>query len=116
LAAQVIAGGVVSTTVTVWLHNALFVQPSITRQVRVALYVLPHRAFVTVPTMVIATFVASHPSLAVGRVNVHPTPHSTTRLLAQVKTGGVLSMTVTVWLHNALFAQLSVARQVRVAL
>ena len=60
--------------------------------------------------MVIETFVPSHKSMAVGGVNVHALPHSTTRLDAQMSTGGVVSITVTVWL------QVSVPRQVRVAL
>ena len=63
-----------------------------------------------------ATFVPSHKSMAVGGVNVHAVPHSTTRLDAQVSTGGMVSMTNTVWLHCALFVQPSVARHVRVAL
>ena len=62
------------------------------------------------------TFVPSHVSIAVGGVNVHALPHSTTRLEAQVRTGGVASITITVWLHCALFVQLSLARHVRVAL
>ena len=40
--------------------------------------------------------------------------NSTVLLLAQVMTGGVVSTTVTVWLHVALLLQQSVACQVRV--
>jgi hypothetical protein len=78
--------------------------------------VLPHSAFVTVLTTVIVKFVPSQPSIAVGGLNAQATPHSTFRLVAQVRSGGVASITVIVWLHWALFVQLSVARQVRVAL
>jgi hypothetical protein len=77
---------------------------------------LPHCAFVTVLTMVIAAKVGSQMSIAVGAVNVQATPHSTMKLAAQVMAGGVVSITVTVWLHCTLFVQLSVARHVRVAL
>ena len=41
-------GGVVSTTVAVWLQVEAFVQPSVALQVRVAVKVLPQVAFVTV--------------------------------------------------------------------
>ena len=40
-AAQVILGGVGSSTVTVWLHSAVLPQASVARQVRVASNVLP---------------------------------------------------------------------------
>src|SRR2546428_12451072 len=53
-------GAVVSVTLTVWLHWALLPQPSIALQVRVALNVFPHAAFVTVLTfeMVVALHLA----------------------------------------------------------
>jgi len=41
-------GGVVSITVTVWLQMEELLQPSVARQVRVAVKVLPQPGFVTV--------------------------------------------------------------------
>ena len=72
--------------------------------------------FVTVLKTVMVTFVPSQMSLAVGGVNDHAVPHSTVCAGAQLNTGGVVSTTVMVWLHIAVFVQASVARQVRVAL
>src|SRR5439155_1314119 len=73
-------------------------------------------ALVTVPTMTIATFAPSQPSLAVGRSNDHAVPHSTVLFAAQVNTGGVASTALTVWLHVAALPHASVAAHVRVAL
>jgi len=69
--AQVIEGGVVSTTVTVWLHCAWFPHASVARHVRVAVNVLPQVAFVTVLKIVIV-FVP-HVSLALGASKLHGT-------------------------------------------
>src|ERR1043166_2141189 len=46
--AHVIVGGVVSTTVTVWLQVFVLLQTSIAAQVRVAEKVLPHSGLVVV--------------------------------------------------------------------
>src|SRR4030081_3494814 len=73
--AHVIAGGVVSTTVTIWLQVLLLPQASVALQVRVAVKVFPQPAFVTVPTMAIVG-VDPHTSLALGVSNVQPVPHS----------------------------------------
>jgi hypothetical protein len=78
--------------------------------------VLPHNAFVTVPTMLIVTLVPAQPSVAVGAVKVQATPQSTTRLVAQVRTGGVVSSTTTVWLQETVLLLQSLAVQVRVTL
>src|SRR6266850_1395302 len=115
LLAQVMMGAVVSITVMVWLHEALLLQLSVACQVRMASNVFPHNAFVIVPVMVIVAFVPSQTSVAEGASNVHTSPHSTMRLLAQVMSGAVVSTTVMVWLHEALLLQLSVACQVRMA-
>src|ERR1051326_682336 len=60
------------------------------------------------------TFVPQQASRAVGGVNVQGVPSTTVMLEAQVSTGGVVSLFVTVWLHVAELLQQSVARQVRV--
>jgi hypothetical protein len=98
--AQVMMGGVVSTTVTVWLHCAVFPQPSVARQVRVAMNALPQVPLVVVLTMVMVLLVPQV-SVAVGVSNVQGTVHSTVLLLAQLIIGAVVSTTVTVWLHCA---------------
>ena len=63
---QVIVGGVVSTSVTVWLQVAVLPQESVARQVRVATKVFPQKptTLVAVPTTLIVTL--PHVSLAVG--------------------------------------------------
>src|SRR3989475_2358335 len=63
----------------------------------------------------IAMVALPHVSVAVGTSKVQSVPHSTVLLVTQVRTGGVRSSTVTVWLHSAVLPQASVARQVRVA-
>jgi hypothetical protein len=94
-------GAVVSTTVTVWLHCALFPQASVARQVRVATKVFPQRpaALVTVLTTATATLVPEHSSVAVGASNPHVVPHWAVLFGRHTSTGGVVSMTHTVWLH-----------------
>src|SRR6185436_6165139 len=56
-------------------------------------------------------------SVAVGASKVQAVPRCTVLLLLLVQsmTGGVVSMTVTVWLQVALLLQLSIACQTRVA-
>jgi len=86
---------------------------SVARHVRVAVNVFPHVAFVTV--LITAMLFVPQVSLALGASNVHGTVHSTVLLVGQVIEGGVVSTTVTVWLHCAWFPHASVARHVRVA-
>src|SRR4051812_23154032 len=102
LGAQTIVGGVRSTTVTIWLQVVLLPQRSLTLQVRIARKVLPHNRLVVVLTIRIVTFVPSQESLAVGGVNSHGVPQSKVRLPAQLKLGGVVSTTVTIWLQTAI--------------
>ena len=111
--AHVITGGVVSTTVTIWLHDALLEQQSVACQVRVTTseQAVP---LVIVPVAVIVTFVPQQTSEAEGVSKLQAEPHWTVLLLEQVMTGGVVSATVTVWVHDALLEQVSVACHVRV--
>src|SRR5262245_55784156 len=60
------------------------------------------------------TLVPLQPSLALGSSKLQTEPHSTILLVAQVRTGAVVSTTVTVWLHVELLVQGSVAFHVRV--
>src|SRR5438094_6981264 len=87
-------GAVVSVTLTVWLHWALLPQASIALQMRVALKVFPHAAFVTVLT--IEMVVALHLSLATGGSKSQALPCSTALLALQLMTGAVMSRTLTV--------------------
>jgi hypothetical protein len=88
------AGGVVSTTVTVWLQVMLLEQASVARQVRVALKVFPQRRLVIVPTTAIE--LVPQLSLAVGGSKVQTLPHSTVFGPTQTITGGVVSTTTMV--------------------
>src|ERR1041385_7256023 len=106
-------GGVVSTTVIVWLHCDELPQASVARQVRVAEKVLPHAGLVTVLRTV--TVALPQVSLAVGVPKVHAVPISTVAAAGQVIVGAVVSTTVTVCEHCALLPQASVAFQVRLA-
>src|SRR5437667_1655469 len=54
-------------------------------------------------------------SLVVGSSKDQSLLHSTVLLGTHVMVGGVVSTTVTFWLHSAVLPQASVARQVRVA-
>ena len=106
-------GGVVSTTVTVWLQEALLEQQSVACHVRVITseQALP---LVVVLVTVMVTLVPQQTSEAEGASKLQAEPHSTVLLLEQVMTGGVVSTTVTVWLQEALLAHVSAACQVRV--
>jgi cytochrome c oxidase subunit IV len=117
-AAQLKAGGVVSTTVMVWLQVEALVQESIALHVRVALNVRPQKpaVLVTVPTIWMVTFVPSQISFAVGMIKFQGVPHSTIKLAAQLRAGGVVSTTVMVWLQVEIFVQASIALHVRTAL
>ena len=55
-------------------------------------------------------------SLAVGESKLHGIPHSALLLVAQTMIGGVVSITVTVWLQLTELPHPSAALQVRVAL
>ena len=88
---HVMVGGMVSTTVTVWLHVAVLVQQSMACQVRVMFH--GHRPLVTVLTTAMVTLVPQQTSEAVGRSNDQFEPHWTVLLAAQVMTGGMVSTT-----------------------
>src|ERR1041384_2562360 len=89
LGAQLMVGGVRSSTVTVWLHWAELPQASVAFQVRVASKVLPQWPvrLVTVPTRGMVTL--PQESVAVGGSNDQALVHSTVLLGAQVMVGGV---------------------------
>jgi hypothetical protein len=108
---------VVSTSVTVWLQRATFVQASAASHVRIATSLAGQDpALVTVLTIRIATFVPSQMSLAVGLSKLHGSPHSTVFDFAHTISGALVSTTVMVWLQVAALAQASIARHVRFAL
>ena len=70
---------------------------------------------VVVPTMMTVTLVPQQGSLAVGELNDQVEPHWTTLLVPQVRVGGVVFCTVTVWLQVLLWPEASVTLHVRVA-
>src|SRR5580765_282180 len=94
---QTKSGGVVSTTVMVWLQRARLVHWSVASQVRVALMPLPQRLpwLVVVLTTTRVTFVEQL-SLTLGIAKFHTVPHSTVRLFPQLISGGVVSLILTV--------------------
>ena len=69
--AQVMAGAVVSSTVTVWLYWAVFPQSSVASQVRVASKVSPQNPTVLVTVLSTVTVTFPHVSLAVGSSKTH---------------------------------------------
>jgi hypothetical protein len=97
---QVITGGVVSIFVTHWLHVVEFPQQSVICHVRTKVPGQAFGLFVCVLDTVIVTFVPQHASTAVGVSKVHALPHTTVLFVGHVATGGVVSTTVTVWLHG----------------
>src|SRR5689334_4529803 len=108
-------GGVVSTTVTVWLHVTPLLQQSIASQVRVIIAGHDDKLFVIVLTTVTVTFVPQHASIAVGGSKVQALPHTTVLFVAHVKSGGVVSITDTAWLQiEEVLAQQSTATHLRV--
>jgi hypothetical protein len=89
-AGHTIVGGVVSTTITVWLQVAMLVAGSMAAQVRVAVKVPPQPGLVTVATMTTTLL----PAEAVGGSKVQGVPHWTTLLLAQeIVIGGGMGAT-----------------------
>src|SRR5436190_22033109 len=60
------------------------------------------------------TLVPLQPSTAVGLSKIHGLPHSTVLFVGLFATGGVVSTTKTVWLHEEVRLQESTASQVRV--
>src|SRR5258708_5851397 len=69
---------------------------------------------VTVPRTAIVMLLPQQASKAVGVSKVHPVPHSTTLGPAQVTTGGLVSMTLTVFVQKGALEQQSTAFQVTV--
>jgi len=112
-AGQLIVGGVVSTTVTIWLRFVLFPQPSFAVHVRVMMLVEP-TAFVTVTTL--GTITPAHASVNTGALNTGAAGHSMVALApcAVVTSGAVVSTTVITWLRFVLFPHPSFAVHVRV--
>src|SRR6266404_792221 len=113
---HVMAGAVVSTTVTFWLQELLLPHASVACQVRVASKVLPQCPVTLVTVLRIVIVALPLLSVAVGASKVQAAPCSTVLLvLLHVITGAVVSTTVTIWLQELLLPQASVACQVRVA-
>src|SRR5947208_3745825 len=89
LGTQVMVGGVVSTTVTFWLHSAVLPQASVARQVRVASKVLPQWPVRLVTVLRMVMVAVPQVSLAVGASKFQVLVHSTVLLGTQVIVGAV---------------------------
>src|SRR6266571_3212352 len=114
LAGQVMAGGVVSRTVMVWMQRELLPQASVAIQVR-AMTLVPPQLVVTESLKLRLT--EPQPSRAVAtpvKLVLVSAGHSSTTFVGQVMTGGVVSSTVIVCAQLLLLPQASVAVQVRV--
>src|SRR2546421_574219 len=88
-----------------WLHVLVLPQQSVATQVRVIspLQIVP-----------LVTLLPQHASYTAGGVKPQSVPQITPIPGSQVIIGGVVSTTVTVWLHVALLLQQSTASHVRV--
>ncbi len=75
LVGQLITGGVVSTTVTVWLQKLVLPQASAAIHVRVAQKLPPQMGLVTVFTMVTTMLLGEQLSVATGTSKSHTLPH-----------------------------------------
>ena len=95
LAGQVVTSGAL-VTATVWLHTALLLQQSKAAQVRVMN--CGQAPLVTVLRMTTRTLV-QQASATVGGLKLHAEPRKTALLAGQVRCGGVVSTTVTVWVQ-----------------
>lgn len=116
-AGQVMDGGVSSTTATVRLQVEALPQSSVAVQVRVTLYSCGQIPLGVVTSTKVMVTLPSHSSVAVAGGNTGVAGHSIGDItVGQVKTGPVLSVTETVWLHVEELLQSSVAVQVRVTL
>src|SRR5438270_8231154 len=99
--------------VTPWLHIELLPHWSGALQVRVAIKMELQSPLVVVPTVTMLTFVPSARSEAIGSSKLHALPQMIPLVLAQLSTGGVVSITLTAWLQLVRLLQLSTASQVR---
>jgi hypothetical protein len=109
--AQVSVGGMVSTTVTIWLQKLLLLQQSEATHVR--MMNSGHWPLVIV-LITVTTGLEQQRSVASGGSNVHGVPHWTVLFVAQVSVGGVVSTIVTVSVHVLVLPQQSLASQIRV--
>src|SRR5512145_3115162 len=112
-AGHVIVGGVMSSTVIVWVHCVVLPQLSVAIYVRVM--IRGHVPFHTSPSQV----TTGVPQLSLATTSVisgagTSVMHSKVRSAGHVIVGGVMSSTVIVWVHCVVLPQLSVAIYVRV--
>src|SRR5438445_9707962 len=95
-AAQAIVGGVLSSTVMVWLHESELPHSSVAVQVRLVAYlILPPVA--QLPAMAVSVWVRltePHRSLGAGSTKSGMAGHSMVLSATQAMIGGVLSSTV----------------------
>src|SRR2546427_4425822 len=110
-AAQAIVGGVLSSTVMVWLQEALLPHSSVAVQVRLVAYLILPPGVPQLPAMAVSVWLsvtAPHTSVGAGSTNAGVAGHSMVLSAAQAIVGGVLSCTVIVWLQEAVLPHSSV--------
>src|SRR5437667_6813851 len=111
-AAQAMVGGVLSSTVMVWLQEAELPHSSVAVQVRLVAYLILPPGVPQLPAMGVSVWVrltVPHRSLGAGSKNSGMAGHSMVLTAAQAIVGGVLSSTLMVWLHEAVLPHSSVA-------
>ena len=91
-----LGGGAAPVIVTVWLHVVTLLQQSVACHVRVITWEHGPAPLVTVLTTITVTLVPQQTSTAVGGSKFQATLHWTLLPSAQVRVGGIVSMTVTV--------------------
>src|SRR5437773_6551889 len=102
--AQAIVGGVLSSTVMVWLQLLWLPHSSVAVQVRLVAYLILPPGVPQLPAMAVsarASETVPHRSVGTGSTNSGVAGHSMVLSAAQAIVGGVLSSTVMVWLHEA---------------
>src|SRR2546427_10091199 len=93
-AAQAIVGGVLSSTVMVWLHEAELPHSSVAVQVRLVAYLILPPGVPQLPAMAVSAWVSAtvpHGSVGAGSTNSGVAGHSMVLSAAQAIVGGVLS-------------------------
>jgi hypothetical protein len=101
--------------VTVWLHVTALPQQSLTVHVRVTMTGQKLAVLVTVLVTTMVGGFVQQSSIAVGGLKVNGVPQLIVLLLAQVTTGGCVSMMFNISTHGGeVFEQQSLATQVSV--
>jgi hypothetical protein len=109
-AGQFVKLGPLLTTVTVCVQVLMLEQQSIACQTRVNC--CEHGPLLVMVLRTVSVIFVQQLSVTAGSSNDHAEPHGTVLLFAQLRTGGVVPTTVTVWVQVEILLQQSMACQV----